>query len=125
VKTFTLVLPNWEKHFPGQHYDVRLTAPDGYQEQRSYSIASEPEREGEIYLTVERIEGGEVSTYLHDVLVVGDYLEVLGPIVGYFVWDGNRNTPLMHVAGGSGVVPLVAMIRHRAATGSDVPTRLL
>jgi len=125
VKTFTLTLPNWVRHQPGQHYDIRLTAPDGYQAQRSYSIASEPEREGEIDLTVERIEEGEVSTYLHDVLVPGDCLEVRGPIGGYFVWDGSMSGPLMLVAGGSGVVPLAAMIRHRAATGMKVPTRLL
>ena len=125
VKTFTLTLPNWVRHQPGQHYDIRLTAPDGYQAQRSYSIASEPEREGEIDLTVERIEEGEVSTYLHDVLVPGDCLEVRGPIGGYFVWDGSMSNPLMLVAGGSGVVPLTAMIRHRAATGMKVPTRLL
>jgi ferredoxin-NADP reductase len=125
VKTFTLTLPNWVRHQPGQHYDIRLTAPDGYQAQRSYSIASEPEREGEIDLTVERIEDGEVSTYLHDVLVPGDCLEVRGPIGGYFVWDGEKSDPLMLVAGGSGVVPLAAMIRHRAALGIKVPTRLL
>src|SRR5512141_3107080 len=86
VKTFTLVLPDWLRHRPGQHYDVRLTAPDGYQAQRSYSIASEPERSGEIDLTVERIADGEVSPYLHDVLVPGDLIEVRGPIGGYFVW---------------------------------------
>src|SRR5215475_1901207 len=80
VKTFTLALPNWMPHRAGQHYDVRLTAADGYQAQRSYSIASEPERTGEIDLTVERLEDGEVSTYLHDVLVVGDLLELRGPI---------------------------------------------
>src|SRR5579871_136026 len=87
VKTFTLTLPNWLAHHAGQHYDVRLTAPDGYQAQRSYSIASEPERTGEIDLTVERLNDGEVSTYMHDVLVPGDAIEVRGPIGGYFVWD--------------------------------------
>src|SRR4051794_18161210 len=87
VKTFTLTLPEWMEHRAGQHYDVRLTAPDGYQAQRSYSIASEPERAGEVDLTVERIEDGEVSTYMHDVLVEGDLLEVRGPIGGYFVWE--------------------------------------
>jgi ferredoxin-NADP reductase len=125
VKTFTLTLPHWLRHQPGQHYDIRLTAPDGYQAQRSYSIASEPEREDEIDLTVERIESGEVSTYLHDVLVPGDCVEMRGPIGGYFVWDGDKNDPLMLVAGGSGVVPLVAMLRHRAAIRKKVPTRLL
>lgn len=126
VKTFTLSLPNWAPHRAGQHYDVRLTAPDGYQAQRSYSIASEPEHTGEIDLTVEKIDDGEVSPYMHDVLVVGDQIEVRGPIGGYFVWDAKRDgSPLLLIAGGSGVVPLMAMIRHRAAAGSHVPTRLL
>jgi ferredoxin-NADP reductase len=125
VKTFTLALPQWVPHRAGQHYDVRLTAPDGYQAQRSYSIASQPERSDEIDLTVERLEDGEVSTYLHDVLVVRDQLEVRGPIGGYFVWEARLGGPLLLVAGGSGVVPLMAMLRHRAAAGSTVPTRLL
>ncbi len=125
VKTFTLALPQWVPHRAGQHYDVRLTAPDGYQAQRSYSIASQPERSDEIDLTVERLEDGEVSTYLHDILVVGDQLEVRGPIGGYFVWEARLGGPLLLVAGGSGVVPLMAMLRHRAAAGSSVPTRLL
>jgi ferredoxin-NADP reductase len=125
VKTFTLTLPAWLPHRAGQHYDIRLTAPDGYQAQRSYSIASEPERMGEIDLTVERLEDGEVSSYFHDVLVVGDLVEVRGPIGGYFVWDASLGGPLLLVAGGSGVVPLMAMLRHRGATQSRVPTRLL
>lgn len=125
VKTFVLTLPNWEPHKPGQHYDVRLTAPDGYQAQRSYSIASAPEMDGEVALTVERIENGEVSTYLHDILIPGDQVEVRGPIGGYFVWDGDTDEPLVLIAGGSGIVPLMAMIRHRAANGIKVPTRLL
>ena len=125
VKTFTLSLPNWMPHKAGQHYDVRLTAPDGYQAQRSYSIASNPEQKGEIELTVERLEEGEVSTYLHDVLIVGDQVELRGPIGGYFVWEANLGGPLFLVAGGSGIVPLMAMIRHRHAVGSNVPTRLL
>ncbi|MFQ5945330.1 MAG: ferredoxin reductase [Candidatus Methylomirabilales bacterium] len=125
VSTFTLDLPSWTQHRAGQHYDVRLTAPDGYQAQRSYSIASEPERTGEIDLTVERLSDGEVSTYMHDVLVVGDQIEVRGPIGGYFVWASGQGGPLFLVAGGSGVVPLMAMIRHRAATESKIPTRLL
>src|SRR5438046_860797 len=87
VKTFTLRLPDWTPHRAGQHYDIRLTAPDGYQAQRSYSIASAPERAGEVELTVERIEDGEVSTYLHDVLIAGDRVELRGPIGGYFVWE--------------------------------------
>jgi ferredoxin-NADP reductase len=125
VRTLTLTLPNWVQHQPGQHYDIRLTAPDGYQAQRSYSIASEPERVGEIDLTVEKIEDGEVSPYLLDVLIPGDRMEVRGPIGGYFVWEASREEPLMLVAGGSGIVPLMAMIRHRAASGLKVPTRLL
>src|SRR5512135_30271 len=125
VKTFTFTLPNWSQHRAGQHYDVRLTAEDGYQAQRSYSIASEPERSGEIDLTVERIEDGEVSAYMHDVLTKGDRLEVRGPIGGYFVWDADLPDPLLLIAGGSGIVPLMSMIRHRAAIGNTVPTRLL
>src|SRR5919202_4801415 len=125
VRTFTLTLPEWQPHRAGQHYDLRLTAPDGYQAQRSYSIASAPERAGEIDLTVERLEDGEVSSYLHDVLVVGDQIEVRGPIGGYFVWEAGLGGPLLLIAGGSGIVPLMAMLRHRAATGSRIPTRLL
>jgi ferredoxin-NADP reductase len=125
AKTFTLALPNWQRHKPGQHYDVRLTAPDGYQAQRSYSIASEPERSGEIDLTVELIEDGEVSSYMHDVLVAGDLVEVRGPIGGYFVWEASMGKPILLVAGGSGIVPLMSMIRHRAAVGSTIPARLL
>jgi ferredoxin-NADP reductase len=125
VKTLTLKLPNWQRHRPGQHYDIRLTAEDGYQAQRSYSIASEPEREGEIDLTVERIEAGEASPYLHDVLIPGDRIEVRGPIGGYFVWEGSRPEPLLLIAGGSGVVPLMSMLRHRAVAGKEIPTHLL
>jgi ferredoxin-NADP reductase len=125
VKTFTLALPNWTPHRAGQHYDVRLTAPDGYQAQRSYSIASSPEQQGEIGLTVERLEEGEVSTYLHDILIVGDQVELRGPIGGYFVWEASMGGPLLLVAGGSGIVPLMAMLRHRKAVGSQVPVRLL
>jgi ferredoxin-NADP reductase len=125
VKTYTLALPSWIPHQAGQHYDVRLTAPDGYQAQRSYSIASSPEQKGEIELTVERLEEGEVSTYLHDVLIMGDKVELRGPIGGYFVWEASMGGPLLLVAGGSGIVPLMAMIRHRRAVGSEVPVRLL
>ena len=125
VKTFTLELPDWSRHRAGQHYDVRLTAPDGYQAQRSYSIASEPERSGEIDLTVELLDDGEVSSYLHEVLGEGDRLEVRGPIGGYFVWEETMEEPLLLIAGGSGVVPLMAMVRHRAAVGSHVLARLL
>ena len=125
VKSFTLVLPAWMRHRAGQHYDLRLTAEDGYQTQRSYSIASEPEREGEVDITVERINEGEVSTYLHDVLIPGDRIEVRGPIGGYFVWESMMTEPLLLIAGGSGVVPLMSMIRHRAAAGAKNPTSLL
>jgi len=125
VKTVTLALPDWTAHRPGQHYDVRLTAADGYQAQRSYSIASPPERAGEVDLTVERIPDGEVSTYVHDVLAAGDGVEVRGPIGGYFVWEASTGGPLLLVAGGSGVVPLMAMLRHRAAAGAKIPARLL
>jgi len=125
VKTLTLSLPGWTPHRPGQHYDVRLTAEDGYSTQRSYSIASEPERTGEIDITVERIADGEVSPYLDDTVVVGDRFEVRGPIGGYFVWDRSIDGPLLLVAGGSGIVPLMAMIRHRASAGDATPTRLV
>jgi len=125
VKSFTLTLPAWMRHRAGQHYDIRLTADDGYQAQRSYSIASEPEREGEVDITVERIADGEVSAYLHDVLIPGDRIEVRGPIGGYFVWEATMLEPLLLIAGGSGVVPLMSMIRHRAAAGAKNLTTLL
>jgi ferredoxin-NADP reductase len=125
VRTFTLALPDWPGHRPGQHVDLRLTAEDGYSVERSYSIASEPARAGEIDITVERIPEGEVSPFLHDVVVPGDRIEVRGPIGGYFVWEAPLGGPLLLVAGGSGVVPLMAMVRHRARVGSKVPTRLL
>ena len=125
TKTLTLALSKWMAHQPGQHYDVRLTAPDGYRTERSYSAASEPERIGELELTVERIADGEVSPYLDDVLVVGDKLEVRGPIGGYFVWDVSLGGPLLLIGGGSGVVPLRAMLRHRAARQSTIRARLL
>jgi ferredoxin-NADP reductase len=125
IKSFTLTLPAWMRHRAGQHYDVRLTAEDGYQAQRSYSIASEPEREGEVDLTVERIEDGEISSYMHDVLIPGDRIEVRGPIGGYFGWEATKKEPLLLIAGGSGVVPLMSMIRHRAAAGAQNPTALL
>jgi ferredoxin-NADP reductase len=125
VRTFTLTLPGWDGHRAGQHVDLRLTAEDGYSVERSYSIASEPERTGEIDVTVERIPDGEVSPFLHDVVVVGDRLEVRGPIGGYFVWESSMTDPLFLVAGGSGVVPLMAMVRHRARAGSGGPARLL
>ncbi len=123
VKTFRLALPMWMPHLPGQHYDVRLTAPDGYQAQRSYSIASSPLDEGEIELTVDRLADGEVSPYMHDVLVEGDQLEVRGPFASYFVWHGER--PVLLVGGGSGVVPLMAILRHRRRTMPDLPMKLV
>ena len=125
VKSFTLMLPAWMRHRAGQHYDIRLTAEDGYQAQRSYSIASEPEREGEVDITIERIHDGEVSTYMHDVLVPGDRIEARGPIGGYFVWEATMDEPLLLIAGGSGVVPLMSMIRHRAAARAQNATALL
>src|SRR5262245_49661062 len=125
VRSFTLGLPSWPGHRAGQHVDLRLTAEDGYSVERSYSIASEPERRGEIDITVERIEDGEVSPFLDDVVVDGDRLEVRGPIGGYFVWETSLGGPLLLVGGGSGVVPLMAMVRHRQRAGSTVPARLL
>jgi ferredoxin-NADP reductase len=123
VKSFRLDLPMWMPHLPGQHYDVRLTAPDGYQAQRSYSIASSPLDEGQIELTVDRLADGEVSPYFHDVLVVGDRVEVRGPFASYFVWRGEA--PVVLVGGGSGVVPLMAMLRHRRRTAPDLRMRLV
>jgi ferredoxin-NADP reductase len=125
VKTLVLEVPDWPGHRAGQHVDVRLTAPDGYQAQRSYSIASAPEDGQQVALTVERIDDGEVSPYLVDELAIGDQLEFRGPIGGYFVWSTEMNGPLLLVGGGSGVCPLMAMLRHRAAQGSTVATRLL
>jgi ferredoxin-NADP reductase len=124
TKSLILRVPEWPGHLPGQHVDVRLTAEDGYQAQRSYSIASPPE-EAEIVLTVERLEDGEVSPYLTDVLLPGDKLEVRGPIGGYFTWRAEMGGPLFLVAGGSGIVPLMAMLRHRAAAHSHIPVTLL
>jgi len=128
VKSLILDLRDWTTHFAGQHVDVRLTAPDGYQAQRSYSIASPPE-DKYLMLTVERLEDGEVSPYLTDVLRVGYQVELRGPIGGYFVWNARdsryNDSPLLLVAGGSGVAPLMAMIRHRAISNSKRPTTLL
>ena len=125
TKSITLALPNWIGHRAGQHVDVRLTAEDGYQAERSYSIASPPEEAPRVTLTVERIDDGEVSPYLTEELRVGDKLELRGPIGGYFVWEAQLGGPLLLVAGGSGIVPLMAMLLHRVATSSTVPTRLL
>jgi ferredoxin-NADP reductase len=123
VHTLTLDVQGWGGHRAGQHVDVRLTAEDGYQAERSYSIASAP---GDpLAITVERLEDGEVSPYLVDDVAEGDVFEVRGPIGGYFVWDGDEPEPVLLVAGGSGVVPLMAMARHRAQVGSTAPMRLL
>jgi ferredoxin-NADP reductase len=123
VRTLVVDVPGWPGHRAGQHVDVRLTAEDGYQAERSYSLASAPGDPPA--LTVERLDDGEVSPYLVDEVVAGDRFELRGPIGGYFVWDGDESDPLLLVAGGSGVVPLMAMLRHRAATGSDVPAKLI
>ena len=123
VRTLDLDVPGWAGHRAGQHLDVRLTAEDGYQAQRSYSIASAP-GDG-VALTIERLDDGEVSPYLVDEAREGDQIEVRGPIGGYFVWDGDEPEPVLLVAGGSGVVPLMAMARHRARTGSSTPMRLV
>src|SRR6478672_7174675 len=130
ARTLLLEVPGWPGHRPGQHVDVRLTAEDGYQTERSYSIASPPEG-SRIALTVERLDDGEVSPYLTDVLRIGDQLELRGPIGGYFVWHAALGGPLLLVAGGSGIVPLMAMLRHRATAlktadaRHNVPARLL
>jgi ferredoxin-NADP reductase len=124
VKTLVLDVPGWPGHAAGQHVDIRLTAEDGYQAQRSYSIASGP-RSPDLELTVERIEDGEVSPYLTEDAQPGDGFELRGPIGGYFVWDPARDEPLLLVGGGSGLVPLMAMLRHRRATESAVRARLL
>ena len=124
VKTIAVDVPGWPGYRAGQHVDVRLTAEDGYQAQRSYSIASAPDGT-RFELTVERLEDGEVSPYLTDELRPGDQIELRGPVGGYFVWEPSQGGPLLLVAGGSGVVPLMSMIRLRAAVGSDVETRLL
>ena len=125
AKSITLALPSWMGHQAGQHVDVRLTAEDGYQAERSYSIASPPVEGPRVTLTVERLDEGEVSPYLTEDLRVGDKLELRGPIGGYFVWEAQMGGPLLLVAGGSGIVPLMAMLRHRAAAGSTAATRLL
>ena len=122
MKTFRLALPMWMPFLPGQHMDVRLTAPDGYRAQRSYSIASSPLDEGEIELTIDRLDEGEVSGYFHDVVVEGDQVEVRGPFTSYFVWRGEA--PALLIGGGSGVVPLMAMMRHRRRTMPDLEMEL-
>ena len=123
VRTIVLDVPDWPGHRAGQHLDIRLTAEDGYRAEREYSIASAPDEP--VAITVERLEDGEVSPYLTEELRPGDGLELRGPIGGYFVWDPEDGGPLLLVAGGSGVVPLRAMLRHRQRSGSDAPIRLL
>jgi ferredoxin-NADP reductase len=125
VRSYRLELPMWMPHLPGQHYDVRLTAPDGYVAQRSYSIASSPLDEGTIELTVDCLLDGEVSPYFHDVLEEGDRVEVRGPYGAYFIWRGDEPGPVVLLGGGSGVVPLMAMLRHRRRTMPDAPMRLV
>jgi ferredoxin-NADP reductase len=124
TKSLMLRVPGWEGHKAGQHLDVRLTAEDGYQAQRSYSIASAPE-DRRLEIVVERLDDGEVSPYLTDELRVGDRLELRGPIGGWFTWEAREGGPLLLVGGGSGIAPLMAMIRHRAAANSDASCRLL
>jgi ferredoxin-NADP reductase len=126
ARTTSLILQpsDWPGHLAGQHVDVRLTAEDGYQTQRSYSIASAPEDE-HLVLTVERLDDGEVSPYLTETVQPGDELELRGPVGGYFVWGESLGGPLLLIGGGSGVVPLRAMLRYHQAIGSDLPVRLL
>jgi ferredoxin-NADP reductase len=124
ARTLVLDVPDWPGHVAGQHVDVRLTAGDGYQAQRSYSIASAPEDQ-RVALTIERLDDGEVSPYLAGDVRMGDEFEIRGPVGGHFTWRVQDGGPLLLVAGGSGLVPLMAMLRHRAAQGSDVDARLL
>jgi ferredoxin-NADP reductase len=123
VKSFRFALPMWMPHLPGQHYDVRLTAPDGYRAQRSYSVASSPLDEGEVELAIDRLDDGEVSPYFHDVVQQGDEVELRGPFTSYFVWRGE--SPVLLVGGGSGVVPLMAMLRHQRRTMPELDMRLV
>jgi ferredoxin-NADP reductase len=123
VKTIVLDVADWPGHRAGQHLDVRLTAEDGYRAEREYSIASAPGEQ--VAITVERLDDGEVSPYLTDELRAGDALELRGPLGGYFVWDPEDGGPLLLVAGGSGIVPLRSILRHRNRNGNDVPVRLL
>jgi ferredoxin-NADP reductase len=124
ARTLVFDVPGWPGHLPGQHVDVKLTAEDGYSAQRSYSIASAPD-DTRLKLTVQRIADGEVSPYLTEVIEPGDLVEVRGPIGGWFVWRSGESAPVLLVAGGSGIVPLMAMIRAHATAGSKVPLRLI
>jgi ferredoxin-NADP reductase len=123
VKSFRISVPSWVAHLPGQHYEVRLTAPDGYTAQRSYSIASSPLDQGEIELTIDRLDDGEVSPYFHDVVAAGDDVELRGPFASYFVWRGE--SPTLLAGGGSGIVPLMSMLRHRRRTAPELSMKLL
>ncbi len=124
MKSFRLAAPGWRGFRAGQHVDVRLTAPDGYQAERSYSIGSAPEA-AEIELIVERLDDGEVSPFFHEIVQPGDTIELRGPIGGHFTWERKDGGPLLLVGGGSGVVPLLSMLRHRAAVAPDVPAALV
>jgi ferredoxin-NADP reductase len=125
ARTITFEVPDWPGHFGGQHVDVRVTAPDGYSTVRSYSIASAPSSAGRVELTVERLPSGEVSPYLTQELALGDRLELRGPIGGWFVWRTQQTEPIQLIAGGSGIVPLMSMIRTRASMGSAARFQLL
>src|SRR5215468_10008401 len=125
ARTIALEVPDWPGHVAGQHVDVRLTAADGYSAVRSYSIASGPNFDRRVELTIERLADGEVSPYLTQELAVGDLLELRGPLGGWFVWRTEQTEAIQLIAGGSGMVPLMAMIRSRASTGSTAPFRLL
>ena len=125
ARSLVLDVPDWPGHLPGQHVDVRLTAPDGYRAQRSYSIASGWSGSGPVELTIQRVADGEVSTYLTDVFAVGDPVELRGPVGGWFVWLDTQPAPVLLVAGGSGIVPLMAMIRARGAARARQPFRLI
>lgn len=128
ARTLVLDVPAWPGHLPGQHIDIRLTAEDGYQAERSYSIASAPHPapdQQRIEIMIERLDDGEVSPYLTEDVHTDDQIEIRGPIGGYFIWDIADGGPLLLVGGGSGIAPLMAMLRHRVAAGSDIPVRLL
>jgi len=125
ARTITLEVPEWPGHLAGQRLDVRLTAPDGYSAVRSYSLASAPNSEGRVQITVERLPNGEVSPYLTQAVMIGDRLELRGPIGGWFVWHSQQSEPIQLIAGGSGIVPLMAMIRTRVSMGSAAPFKLL
>ncbi|WP_435228467.1 ferredoxin reductase [Streptomyces sp. Tue6028] len=123
ASTFRFAVPNWAGHLPGQHLLLRLTAGDGYVAQRHYSLASPPDDDGHIELTLDHVDGGEVSGWFHTVAAPGDQVEVRGPLSGFFAWPGDR--PALLIGAGSGVVPLMSMLRHHRARGLDVPLRLL